>query len=181
MLKVVAKYCAHKLGFLELRFLHDQIFQHLFRYTSEKYIQKNVKLFLEESFENLWNPQVLKCLREAQENGDFTVILSSSVDFLVQAIAEKLQVDRWEATQYDTDPLKGFTRIKKILCGEEKALYLLQLMQDLEIDKHSTIAYSDSHLDIPFLTVAGNPIAVNPDRKLKKICHERNWDILITD
>ena len=39
-------------------------------------------------------------------------------------------------------------------------------------------AYSDSHTDLPFLEVVGHPVAVNPDRRLRRIAQERGWPIL---
>jgi hypothetical protein len=39
-------------------------------------------------------------------------------------------------------------------------------------------AYSDSHTDLPFLEVVGNPVVVNPDRDLRRIARERGWPIL---
>ena len=39
-------------------------------------------------------------------------------------------------------------------------------------------AYSDSHTDLPFFEAVGNPVAVNPDRELRRICAERGWPTL---
>jgi phosphoserine phosphatase len=39
-------------------------------------------------------------------------------------------------------------------------------------------AYSDSHTDLPFLEAVGHPVAVNPDRALRRIARERGWPIL---
>jgi len=39
-------------------------------------------------------------------------------------------------------------------------------------------AYSDSHTDLPFLEAVGRPVAVNPDRSLRRIASERSWPVL---
>ena len=39
-------------------------------------------------------------------------------------------------------------------------------------------AYSDSHTDVPFLEVVGHPVAVNPDRELRRIAADRGWPVL---
>jgi phosphoserine phosphatase len=39
-------------------------------------------------------------------------------------------------------------------------------------------AYSDSHTDIPFLETVGRPVAVNPDRALRRVAVERGWQVL---
>ena len=46
------------------------------------------------------------------------------------------------------------------------------------IDLEASYAYSDSETDVPMLEVVGNPYAVNPDRVLARIAHERGWPIL---
>ena len=39
-------------------------------------------------------------------------------------------------------------------------------------------AYSDSHTDLPFLEAVGHPVAVNPDRELRRIAADRGWPVL---
>jgi phosphoserine phosphatase len=39
-------------------------------------------------------------------------------------------------------------------------------------------AYSDSHTDLPFLEAVGHPVAVNPDRALRRTPTERSWPVL---
>ncbi len=45
------------------------------------------------------------------------------------------------------------------------------------LDLKNATFYSDSINDLPLLDAVKNPIAVNPDRKLREIAIERNWDI----
>ena len=46
------------------------------------------------------------------------------------------------------------------------------------LDLAASWAYSDSHTDLPFLDAVGNPVAVNPDRQLRRIAAERGWPVL---
>ena len=46
------------------------------------------------------------------------------------------------------------------------------------LDLSESFAYSDSETDIPMLLAVGHPFAVNPDRTLTKVAHEREWPIL---
>ena len=45
-------------------------------------------------------------------------------------------------------------------------------------DMKQSKAYSDSFSDLPMLEAVGTPAAVNPDRRLKRVAHERGWTIL---
>jgi hypothetical protein len=46
------------------------------------------------------------------------------------------------------------------------------------IDLESSYAYSDSVTDLPMMEMVGHPVAVNPDKELRKIAEEREWPIL---
>jgi phosphoserine phosphatase len=46
------------------------------------------------------------------------------------------------------------------------------------IDLTRSTAYSDSHTDLAFLEAVGNPVAVNPDKRLRAIALTRDWPVL---
>jgi hypothetical protein len=41
-----------------------------------------------------------------------------------------------------------------------------------------SFAYSDSINDLPMLELVGNPVAMNPDRKLAAVARRRGWQVL---
>jgi len=45
------------------------------------------------------------------------------------------------------------------------------------IDLTKSFAYSDSVTDLPLLQAVGNPVAVNPDKELRKAAEEHGWPI----
>lgn len=168
----------HKIGLLPITKLHESAFQRLFFGRSSLVVRQWAKDFLTEQFEKLlYLPAIIK-LRQAQEAGHLTVILSSTPDFLVEPIAQQLKVPLWDSTQYEIDQNNQFCGIKKLLLGENKALILEQLGQKYGVSKQDVYAYSDSHLDLPFLMAAGTKYGVNPNRKLRSICRQNNWAII---
>jgi len=38
--------------------------------------------------------------------------------------------------------------------------------------------YSDSHNDLPLLTLVDNPVAVDPDEQLHQFAKEANWPVI---
>ncbi len=46
------------------------------------------------------------------------------------------------------------------------------------VDLSASYAYSDSMTDLPMLEAVGHPVAVNPDRELREIAEEKDWQIL---
>ena len=65
-------------------------------------------------------------------------------------------------------------RAVRPLHAENKA----RCIQELGYDLGESTAYSDSHTDLPFLEAVGHPVAVNPDRALRRIAGERGWPVL---
>lgn len=66
-----------------------------------------------------------------------------------------------------------------LLCrGKEKAHAVKEFILEKEINSSISYAYADSYTDIPFLTLVGHPMAINPDWKLKRYAKKHNMAIL---
>lgn len=175
MFYAVGCYVLHKTGALSLQGLHERLFRRLFKGSSAEPIKKMALQFVSESLSLLLYAPAFQRLKEAQQHGQRTIILSSSPDFLVERFAEALKVDAWAATPYRIDQHR-FSAIGTVFDGEAKRDYVTRLLPTFE--REAIAAYSDSHLDLPFLEAAGRAVAVNPDRCLLAICKRRGWEIM---
>ena len=163
---------------LSLSALHEKVFERFLRGTSLAMVQKEVAQFLAKDFYRfLYYPSFAR-LRMAQHAGHHTVILSNGPSFLVGPIADYLGVNEWGSSHYSVDNEGMFKSIDSILLGEGKASYLNSLTKKFKIDLKKVTAYSDSALDLPFLSVAGKAVVVNPDSKMKKISQENLWEVI---
>ncbi|MBW5481699.1 HAD family hydrolase [Streptomyces bambusae] len=61
------------------------------------------------------------------------------------------------------------------LHGPAKAEAVRALAAAEGLDLERCAAYSDSHNDIPMLSLVGHPYAINPDTKLRKHAREHDW------
>ncbi|GHE15788.1 HAD family hydrolase [Streptomyces alanosinicus] len=61
------------------------------------------------------------------------------------------------------------------LHGPAKAEAVRALASAEGLDLTRCAAYSDSHNDIPMLSLVGHPYAINPDAKLRKHAREKDW------
>ncbi len=61
--------------------------------------------------------------------------------------------------------------------AESKADALREVAEREGIDLASSYAYSDSFTDLPMLEAVGHPVAVNPDRDLRREAEKRRWQI----
>lgn len=134
--------------------------------------------FLDKCFDQMLYSPAVQRLQHAQQQGHYTVILSSSPNFLVALFAKRFGVDEWGATKYDVDNLQCFSSISHIMTGSEKANYLNALANHLNIPKCNITGYSDSYLDLPLLMATGVAVGVNPDRALRSACKKNHWQIV---
>jgi HAD superfamily hydrolase (TIGR01490 family) len=68
--------------------------------------------------------------------------------------------------------------LERYAYGQEKAALIHHLAERDGLDLAASFAYSDSATDLPMLEVVGHPVAVNPDRALRRIAQVRHWDVL---
>ena len=178
LLYIVGCNIRHKLGFLSIPKLHEESFKRLLLGRSLVTLKQLAKQFVAEYFEKLIYLPAYEKFQQAKKEGHLTIILSSSPDFLVSQIAERFGVDKWQATTYAFDENQRFSTISKLMQGEDKALYIQNLLTQLGLNKKSVTAYSDSYLDLPFLLAAGTAVGVSPDRKLRAYCKQNRWSVI---
>ena len=171
-------YIRHLALGMPLRDLHERAFERIFRGLSFDMIQKDVQTFLSGHWQDLIHPPAVERLKAAQQQGHHTVILSNSPQFLVRPIAERFAVDEWHATEYGVDQDRNFSEISCFIEGEDKASLVLSIAAKLGLTVGDTVAFSDSYLDLPFLTAAGQAVVVRPDRRLHQVALERKWEVL---
>jgi HAD superfamily hydrolase (TIGR01490 family) len=109
-----------------------------------------------------------------RRRGEPVYIVSATLHEIVQAIADDLHFDGALGTVCEVVDGRYTGRAIRALHAENKALCLRELDHDLA----ESTAYSDSHTDLPFLEAVGHPVAVNPDRALRRIAAERRWPVL---
>jgi len=171
-------YFFHKFCNLSIKKLHKNIFAILFNGKSSSEINCQVTRFLNLKFTSFIRHSALQRLQIARQRGDYLVILSSSPNFLVEPIARLFGVNEWVATQYCENESKDLSYISSFCQGEDKADFVKLLSARFDIPLTAFTMYSDSYLDLPAMLIVGQAVGVSPDRKLKKICFQKGWEIL---
>jgi HAD superfamily hydrolase (TIGR01490 family) len=116
----------------------------------------------------------LDLVERHRRRGEPVYIVSATLREIVQAIADDLGFDGALGTVCEVVDGRYTGRALRALHAEEKARAIGELDHDLA----ASTAYSDSHTDLPFLEAVGHPVAVNPDRALRRIAAERRWPVL---
>jgi HAD superfamily hydrolase (TIGR01490 family) len=107
--------------------------------------------------------------------GEPVYIVSATLQEIVQHIADDLGFDGaiGSTCEIVDGVYTGMTL--RAAHGDGKAQALRDLATAEGIDLTKSTAYSDSYTDVPFLEAFGHPVAVNPDRRLRRIAHLRGW------
>jgi putative phosphoserine phosphatase/1-acylglycerol-3-phosphate O-acyltransferase len=107
-----------------------------------------------------------------------TVILSSALYPVCQAVAGHLNIDDIICTQLETvDGNYTGKPAGKPCFGNEKAYRLKEYCEKNNNKVEAAWYYGDSISDFPALQIVGTPVCVNPDRKLLKAANKNNWKI----
>jgi HAD superfamily hydrolase (TIGR01490 family) len=117
----------------------------------------------------------LALMERHRERGEPCYIVSAALQEIVDAIAADFGFDGALGTICEVEDGVYTGRPVRSLHGRAKA-DVLGTLEGVDLD--ASTAYSDSHTDLPFLEAVGNPVAVNPDRELRRIAAQRGWQVL---
>jgi HAD superfamily hydrolase (TIGR01490 family) len=113
-----------------------------------------------------------------QTEGRRVFIVSSSPEEIVRPLALHFGVSDVIATRAEVDASGRYTGELAFYCyGEGKGNAVREVADKESIDLSASFAYTDSITDLPMMTLVGNPVAVNPDRELRRVAEERDWSI----
>jgi HAD superfamily hydrolase (TIGR01490 family) len=105
-------------------------------------------------------------------------VVSSSPEEVVRPLAAHFGASGVIATRAQIDDEGRYTgELAFYAYGAQKAEAVRELAERLGMDLEGSYAYSDSITDLPMLEVVGNPVAVNPDKELRREAEERGWQV----
>jgi HAD superfamily hydrolase (TIGR01490 family) len=104
-------------------------------------------------------------------------IVSSSPEEVVRPLARHFGVSGVIATRARIENGRYTGELAFYCAGEGKAQAIRDLAERVGLDLGGSYAYSDSISDLPMLEAVGHPVAVNPDKDLRKEAEARDWDI----
>ncbi len=144
--------------------------------------REELEAWAERDVERYWRdslyPRAVARLEEHRERGHRIGIVSGSLEPVLKPLAAALGADILLATEPEMDGSRLTGRlVGGPLNGEHKAEALRRLSDSTDIDLAHCYAYGDSYADQQFLESVGNPVAVNPDRRLGRIAEDRGWPV----
>ncbi len=166
-------FLSFRFGRLTLANLHHRVFAIFLRGRPKSLFQDAVIPFLDRYLHKMVDRPL--CEKIQTEN---SVLISSSPDFLIGPIAQRLGIALFKGSEYAVDKDNLFCNISCLVDGREKLKFAKLLSDERGVAPQEISAYSDSDDDIPLLEWSGFPFAVKPNRALRKIAIQRGWKIL---
>ena len=121
--------------------------------------------------------EALDLMELHRAEGRAIYIVSSSPEEVVRPLARHFGVAGVLATRARIVDGKYTGDLEFYCYGEAKAEAIRELAAERGIDLDSSYAYTDAATDLPMLQAVGHPVAVNPDRDLRKEAETSEWEI----
>lgn len=112
-----------------------------------------------------------------RQQGHRVAIVSASTPYAVSPVAHDLGLgDEYLATRLEVISGRFTGGVIEPPCyGAGKVTLAQAYSAQHNLDLAASYFYTDSHHDLPLLESVGNPVVVNPSRRLKAIALERRW------
>ncbi|MEY4367357.1 MAG: hypothetical protein RLZ28_772 [Actinomycetota bacterium] len=126
----------------------------------------------------LW-PETVRLAKMHVAEGREVWLVTATPQEIADVIAKRLGLTGALGTVLETqDGLLTGNLIGKALHGKAKRKAVRALAKERNISLRRSYAYSDSHNDLPMLTLVRHPVAVNPDKILAVHAKAAGWRIL---
>ena len=121
-------------------------------------------------------PAGMRRIREHRAAGHRVVFLTGALDFTVAPLSSLADVVASARLRQENGKYTG--ELEEVpYAGDARASFLRRLAKQLGADLPASYAYADSLSDLPMLEAVGNPVAVNPDARLRRIARDRRWAV----
>ena len=164
-----------------LRFALKPLSEH-----SRAQLQEWHNAFMQEVIAGQLHQKAMDLVKRHQDAGDLCCVVTATNSFVTRPIVESFGIAHLVATEPATagdKPLANFTgEVKGIPSFREGKLQRVHdwlATQHLVLDQlPKSYFYSDSMNDLPLLEKVSNPVATNPDTRLRDEAAKRHWPIL---
>jgi HAD superfamily hydrolase (TIGR01490 family) len=112
-------------------------------------------------------------------NGDTLLVITATNRFITEPIVKLYGINHLLATTPEFKQGAYTGNVEGIPCFREGKITLLKEWLKTSTETlDGSCFYSDSHNDLPLLNLVDTPIAVDPDKKLRAVAKQSNWEII---
>lgn len=139
--------------------------------------------FMEEVILPQIRPAALALLKKHQDAGDLVAIVTATNHFVTAPIAKALGVQHLIAAmpEYDADGNVTGRLVGTPTQGAGKIVHTKAWLENMgkTLDDFDEVHfYSDSHNDLPLMSIVSHPVATNPNATLKTHATAQGWPLI---
>ena len=118
-------------------------------------------------------------VRWHQAQGHTVALVSASTQYVVRPMADYLGIPgQFVCTHLVSMDGRLTGEVEPPMCyGEGKVVWAERFAAEWGVDLSASTFYTDSISDLPLLERVGQPVAVNPDPKLRRLAQKRGWPV----
>lgn len=151
----------------------------LARGRSQSHIAQLADDFTRRRLNRFLLPHVADVARRLQREGVTVLLATASPQELAESVAARLGLSGAIGTVGEVRDGRYTGRLASpIAHGSTKALRVSKALHARGCDPLASWAFSDSVNDLPLLSSVGHPVAVRPDRHLRRIAEQNNWPVI---
>jgi HAD superfamily hydrolase (TIGR01490 family) len=140
-------------------------------------------VFIEKKIRPVINTEAIELVSSHLQSGDLCAIVTATNEFITEPIAKLFNVHKLIATLVEKNENGAYTGKSYGVPSfrEGKIIRVNEWLKGNGLSLNSfkkSFFYSDSFNDIPLLKIVNNPVATNPDKKLKEYAVRNNWRVI---
>ena len=118
-------------------------------------------------------------VKKHRDLGDTLLVITSTIEFITRPIVDEFGIDILIAPDPEIVSNRYTGRIVGVPSfAAGKVTRLEQWLANRQDSLEGSSFYSDSHNDLPLLSLVDNPVAVDPDPILREKAEENQWSII---
>ena len=157
----------------------NEIFFREYRGLDRGVLDRLSRRLLDEQIRPTIYPAARTTLAADRAAGYRLVLLSGELDLALRPVVEELGFDDLVCNRLVfRDGVASGEVVAPLLAEHEKAAAIRRICRAHGTTPATARAYSDSLSDLPMLEAVGEPFAVNPEGRLRRVAQARGWPIV---
>lgn len=143
-------------------------------------LRERTTRFFHEEVKQTYRPGALEAIEQHRRAGDRLVMLTSSSHYLAELVASDLRFDAVCSNELEVDALGLHTGlvVGGVCFGPGKVRHASRAAERFGGAVGDAAFYTDSFSDVAVLELVAQPVAVNPDPRLKRRAQQRGWRVV---
>ncbi len=176
LLRIPVLYAGYRLGVFDPSVLEKLLL--ILKGVPDQKLREMARRVFEEGVKEKLYRGGIEAMERERRRGREVVFASSSINYAVKPLAEYFGIKHYICTYIELKDGRATGRLDGIPAfASGKHRRTLDFLIERGADPADCSFYSDSHYDLPLLELVGEPVAVNPDRRLRRKAKARGWRI----